>query len=87
MTATVCERPVPRRRTDSAAPVRSYVMTLPTSSSPTSASDLLDDQAPAPVDLEHETSEERHARFELEALPYIDQLYACLLYTSPSPRD
>ena len=39
------------------------------------------------IDLSTETEDERRARFENEALEYVNQLYACLLYTSPSPRD
>jgi RNA polymerase sigma-70 factor (ECF subfamily) len=88
MTAAVCERSSTRRVTEGVAPVRSYVMTLPTSSSPTSASELLDDtMAGPPVDLDQETAEERHARFEAEALPYIDQLYAAALRMTRNPSD
>lgn len=39
------------------------------------------------VDLESETAEERLARFELDALPLLDQLYAAALRTTRNPAD
>lgn len=46
--------------------------------------------APAPdatVDVARETSEERHARFEREAMPLLDQLYSAALRTTRNPAD
>jgi RNA polymerase sigma-70 factor (ECF subfamily) len=80
MTAAVCERPETRGQHTSAAPVRSYLMSLPTSETPASASEL---DEPSRV----ETAEERHARFEAEALPFIDQLYAAALRMTRNPAD
>ena len=34
------------------------------------------------VDVSTETPAERVTRFEAEAMPFLDQLYSCLLYTS-----
>jgi RNA polymerase sigma-70 factor (ECF subfamily) len=91
MNAAVCDRPgsgavpVPAMavRAGDRAPVRSYVMTLPTSSSPTSTSPA----SPASASEIDETAEARHARFESEALPYIDQLYAAALRMTRNAAD
>ena len=40
-----------------------------------------------PVDLETETAEERLARFERDALPLLDQLYAAALRNTRNPAD
>jgi len=40
-----------------------------------------------PVDLETETTEERLARFERDALPLLDQLYAAALRNTRNPAD
>ena len=88
MTAAVCERPEMRRRTDEPAPVLSYLMTLPTSKSPATSDELADGVSTGLVDdVGTETSEERHARFESEALAYIDQLYAAALRMTRNPAD
>ncbi|MFT4166857.1 MAG: sigma-70 family RNA polymerase sigma factor [Microlunatus sp.] len=58
-------------------------MILPTNSNAPSAGELHD----TPVDLATETAEERHARFEAEALPFIDQLYAAALRMTRNPAD
>ena len=68
-----------------AAPVRSYVMILPTGSSQTAASPT--SASPESATEIAETAEERHARFEAEALPYIDQLYAAALRMTRNPAD
>ena len=87
------ERPATPTPASGDAPVRSYVMMLPTSSNPASASEHTDNSASASelddlsVDLTTETAEERHARFEAEALPYIDQLYAAALRMTRNPAD
>ncbi len=58
------------------SPVLSYVMSIPMSS-PVSASEL-----------EHaETPEEQHARFEADALQFLDQLYAAALRMTRNPAD
>jgi RNA polymerase sigma-70 factor, ECF subfamily len=41
----------------------------------------------ADVDVATETSEERHARFEREAMPLLDQLYSAALRTTRNPAD
>ena len=41
----------------------------------------------ATVDVARETPEERHARFEREAMPLLDQLYAAALRTTRNPAD
>ncbi len=88
MTAAVRERPETRRSTDPSAPVRSYVMTLPTSRTPADASVLAEGVSTDLVDdVPAETAEERHARFEAEALAYIDQLYAAALRMTRNPAD
>jgi len=44
-------------------------------------------QADEPVRLEDETLEQRHARFEADALPFLDQLYSAGLRMTRSPHD
>ncbi len=46
----------------------------------------VDEQAP-PVDVATETAAERQARFEREALPLLDQLYAAAMRTTRNPAD
>ena len=63
-------------------------MTLPTSKSPATASEFADGVSTGIVDdVPTETAEERHARFESEALAYIDQLYAAALRMTRNPAD
>ncbi len=71
------------------SPVLSYVMTIPTSSHATSAladgdadEQLLDDATPLV-----ETDAERSARFESDALVFLDQLYAAALRMTRNPAD
>jgi RNA polymerase sigma-70 factor, ECF subfamily len=60
--------------------VLSYVMSMP--SIPSSAN------GETAADAAHaETAEERHARFEAEALQYLDQLYAAALRMTRNPAD
>ena len=77
---SVSERPTLLER----SPVLSYVMSIPTSS-PAGAT------TPAqagPADVrEGETPEERDARFEGEALQFLDQLYAAALRMTRNPAD
>ena len=47
-------------------------------------------ETPAPdatVDVATETTEERQARFQLEAMPLLDQLYSAALRTTRNPAD
>jgi RNA polymerase sigma-70 factor (ECF subfamily) len=63
------------------SPVRSFVMSIPSGSSgaPSRASDS---------DAGHvESAAERHERFERDALPYLDQLYAGALRMTRNPAD
>jgi RNA polymerase sigma-70 factor (ECF subfamily) len=68
------------------SPVLSYVMTIPTS--PAAAPELQQtheeilDESP-----ETETDEERTARFEADALVFLDQLYAAALRMTRNPAD
>ena len=88
--------PLPRDASRaSASPVLSYVMSIP--ATPTSASaqsdlesradELLAAAEPTPVDLATETQEERDARFEHDALQFLDQLYAAALRMTRNPSD
>ena len=75
-------------------PVRSYVMSIPTPAEPTA-----DDTAGSPADLSAmvvadpiddratETEDERRARFEADALGFLDQLYAAALRMTRNPAD
>ena len=63
------------------SPLLSYVMSIPTGSSGASAS-------AAQSDAGHvETADERHERFERDALQYLDQLYAAALRMTRNPAD
>ncbi|HYO86347.1 MAG TPA: sigma-70 family RNA polymerase sigma factor [Dermatophilaceae bacterium] len=42
---------------------------------------------PAPAPPPDETAEQRAARFEVEAMPYLDQLYSAALRTTRNPAD
>ena len=49
---------------------------------------MSDDESVAePVDLETETPAERQARFEREAMPFVDQLYSAGLRMTRNPQD
>ena len=77
------------------SPVLSYVMTLPRTDESTSpdSPDRADQPAATPlppdadVDLATETPEERDARFERDALEYLDQLYGAGLRMTRNPAD
>ncbi len=63
-------------------PVRSYVMSIPTPTEPSA------EPTAAPVaDLATETVDERRARFEADALGFLDQLYAAALRMTRNPAD
>jgi RNA polymerase sigma-70 factor, ECF subfamily len=70
---TYVEAELPRR-----SPVLSFAMSTPASSA----------AAPPPSEIGHaETPDERHARFEAEALQFLDQLYAAALRMTRNPAD
>jgi RNA polymerase sigma-70 factor (ECF subfamily) len=78
------------------SPVLSYVMTIPTSSPTGPALGASDEQIFAPaqpegceqvVDAATETEEQRSARFEADALVFLDQLYAAALRMTRNPAD
>lgn len=73
---------------ESRSPVLSYVMTMPTTdaTSPESAA-VSEPSAEDLVDLATETPEERDARFERDALEYLDQLYGAALRMTRNPAD
>ncbi len=68
-------RPGTGLHASSASAVLSYVMNLP----------ITDESAE--VDVATETPEERAARFERDALPYLDQLYGAALRMARNPAD
>ncbi len=74
-----------RRSVSGAGPaaVLSFVMPLPTS--PASTPDA--DDAEVVVDLADETEAERAARFERDAMAYVDQLYSAALRLTRNPTD
>jgi RNA polymerase sigma-70 factor (ECF subfamily) len=49
--------------------------------------DFLNDDATSEVDVATETDDERAARFERDALPYLDQLYAGAMRMTRNPAD
>ena len=62
------------------SPVRSWVMNTPAGSTAASPAN--------PSELGHaESPDERHARFEADALQYLDQLYAAALRMTRNPAD
>ena len=59
-----------------------------TDTTPVESTDLENTEVePEPVDLESETPEQRQARFEADALPFLDQLYSAGLRMTRSPHD
>ena len=68
------------------SPLLSYVMSMPSASG--AASVPTSDIDAASSDLgEVETTDERHERFERDALQYLDQLYAAALRMTRNPAD
>jgi RNA polymerase sigma-70 factor (ECF subfamily) len=63
------------------SPLLSYVMSMPSASSGASAS------TPNSGAGHGETADERHERFESDALQYLDQLYAAALRMTRNPAD
>ena len=62
------------------SPVLSFVMSIPASPSPANG-ETVESEGPT------ETFEERSARFEADALQYLDQLYAAALRMTRNPAD
>ena len=71
----------PSSRCCAPPPLLSYVMSIPSGTSSSGAGALNADAGHA------ETSDERHARFESDALQYLDQLYAGALRMTRNPAD
>ena len=65
----------------SRSPLLSYVMTMPSGPNASGAS------APNSDAGDVETADERHARFERDAMQYLDQLYAGALRMTRNPAD
>ena len=63
------------------SPLLSYVMSIPSGTNASGASTSTNDAGDA------ETADERHARFEADALQYLDQLYAGALRMTRNPAD
>jgi RNA polymerase sigma-70 factor (ECF subfamily) len=63
------------------SPLLSYVMSMPSASSGASTS------VPSSDAGHMETADERHERFERDALQYLDQLYAAALRMTRNPAD
>ena len=66
----------PGMRERARSPVLSYVMKLPST-----------EQTHDEIDVTQETEAERTARFERDALPYLDQLYGAALRMARNPAD
>jgi RNA polymerase sigma-70 factor (ECF subfamily) len=71
------------------SPGLSYVMTIPTPTpEPTSQTHpAVAEPVVDPTDPATESDDERHARFEADALGYLDQLYAAALRMTRNPAD
>jgi RNA polymerase sigma-70 factor (ECF subfamily) len=69
------------------AALRSTVMTQDPSTLPSDDTAEAAEPARAVVDQAAETDDERRARFERDALPYLDQLYAGALRMTRNPAD
>jgi RNA polymerase sigma-70 factor (ECF subfamily) len=52
-----------------------------------SAGDVVAPPADHTVDVQTESTADRHARFEREAMPLLDQLYSAALRTTRNPAD
>jgi RNA polymerase sigma-70 factor (ECF subfamily) len=63
-------------------PVRSYLMSIPTPTDPSA-----EPTAGPVIDLATETEQDRTARFEADALGFLDQLYAAALRMTRNPAD
>jgi len=68
-------------------PVRSYVMSIPTPTEPVDPAATAVTASVPVVDRETETEDERRARFEADALAFLDQLYAAALRMTRNPSD
>ena len=68
------------------SPLLSYVMSMPSASGATSVPTPDIDETSSDLG-EVETTDERHERFERDALQYLDQLYAAALRMTRNPAD
>jgi RNA polymerase sigma-70 factor, ECF subfamily len=68
------------------SPLLSYVMSMPSASGAASAPTPDIDSTSSDL-AEVETTDERHERFERDALQYLDQLYAAALRMTRNPAD
>ena len=68
------------------SPVLSYVMSIPSSSTSAPSPSSASPSSPAEVGPV-ETPDERDARFEADAMQYLDQLYAAALRMTRNPAD
>jgi RNA polymerase sigma-70 factor (ECF subfamily) len=87
LTASESRLDLPEQVGGASAALRSTVMTQDPSTIPTDdAAEAVDEARPV-VDQATETDDERRARFERDALPYLDQLYAGALRMTRNPAD
>jgi RNA polymerase sigma-70 factor (ECF subfamily) len=87
LTASESRMELPEQVGGASTALRSSVMTQDPSTIPTDdAAEAADDARPV-VDQATETADERRARFERDALPYLDQLYAGALRMTRNPAD
>ncbi len=75
------------RETRTYPPVRSYVMSIPTPTEPVDPAVTAATASAPVVDRDTETEDERRARFEADALGFLDQLYAAALLMTRNPSD
>jgi RNA polymerase sigma-70 factor, ECF subfamily len=75
------------RETRTYPPVRSYVMSIPTPTEPVDPAVTAATASAPVVDRDTETEDERRARFEADALGFLDQLYAAALRMTRNPSD
>jgi RNA polymerase sigma-70 factor, ECF subfamily len=75
------------RETRTYPPVRSYVMSIPTPTEPVDPAATAATASAPVVDRDTETEDERRARFEADALGFLDQLYAAALRMTRNPSD
>ncbi len=84
MTSTTLLPPSPPTRVLGGLPARTLPVGWDTMPEKT---DLPDAAAPEAVDVASETPEDRTARFERDALPFLDQLYAAAMRMTRNPSD
>ena len=79
MQSLTLERPRPLERDASSTPTAVLWDAMTES--------ITDDTSPSETLREDETSEERSARFERDALPFLDQLYGAAMRMTRNPAD